>query len=98
MIKLEGPSGSPFEGGVFRLDFQFENYPFKAPKVIFLTQIYHPNIDDKGEICQNVYEKDWAPENNLYDSPLLHILIFYSFQNNFLYITLYRIVAHYKSN
>lgn len=37
---------SPFEGGVFKLElFLPEEYPMSAPKVRFMTKIYHPNID-----------------------------------------------------
>lgn len=39
----------------------FENYPFKAPAVTFKTKIYHPNVDDAGEICHEIYEADWVP-------------------------------------
>lgn len=35
-----------FPGGVFKLElFLPEEYPMSAPKVRFLTKIYHPNID-----------------------------------------------------
>ena len=27
----------------------------------FKTKIYHPNIDESGQICQNVYESNWKP-------------------------------------
>uniref|UniRef100_A0A8C5K5L8 E2 ubiquitin-conjugating enzyme n=1 Tax=Jaculus jaculus TaxID=51337 RepID=A0A8C5K5L8_JACJA len=26
-------------------------YPFKPPKITFKTKIYHPNIDEKGQVC-----------------------------------------------
>ena len=60
-VSMAGPEDSPFEGGTFELSFIFENYPFKAPKIVFNTKIYHPNISDAGEICHEVYEADWVP-------------------------------------
>ena len=45
--------------------FQFENYPFKPPKVTFKTQTYHPNISDAGEICHEIYEADWVPTKKI---------------------------------
>ena len=38
-----GPSDTPYEGGVFRLEVKLrEDYPFKAPKLTLLTPLYHP--------------------------------------------------------
>jgi ubiquitin-conjugating enzyme E2 D/E len=59
---LIGPSDSPYEGGVFELDIQFpEKYPFKPPKVKFITRIYHPNISSKGLICVDILKNNWSP-------------------------------------
>ncbi|GME91926.1 unnamed protein product [[Candida] boidinii] len=45
-VTIEGPSSSPYENGVFKLElFLPDDYPMIAPKVRFLTKIYHPNID-----------------------------------------------------
>ena len=61
-IILPGPKNSVYESGIFNLSFEFENYPFKCPKVKFKTPIYHPNIEtNTGEICMNALEKDWVP-------------------------------------
>ncbi len=57
-----GPSDSPFTGGVFKLEIHFPtDYPFKPPKVTFLTKIYHPNISPQGAICLDILKDQWSP-------------------------------------
>eukprot|EP00485_Elphidium_margaritaceum_P007373 CAMPEP_0202688140 /NCGR_PEP_ID=MMETSP1385-20130828/3671_1 /ASSEMBLY_ACC=CAM_ASM_000861 /TAXON_ID=933848 /ORGANISM="Elphidium margaritaceum" /LENGTH=147 /DNA_ID=CAMNT_0049343039 /DNA_START=96 /DNA_END=539 /DNA_ORIENTATION=- len=59
---IMGPSDSPYEGGVFLLDMTFpDSYPFKPPKVKFVTKIYHCNINDKGGICLDLLKDAWSP-------------------------------------
>ena len=59
---IMGPSDSPFTGGIFKLEIHFPtDYPFKPPKVIFKTKIYHPNISSQGAICLDILKDQWSP-------------------------------------
>ncbi|KAH8109917.1 ubiquitin-conjugating enzyme/RWD-like protein [Phellopilus nigrolimitatus] len=64
---IPGPEGSPYEGGVFSLAVDLgSDYPFSAPKVAFVTRIYHMNISDRGNICIDVLKQNWSPALSLY--------------------------------
>lgn len=61
-VLIEGPSGSPFDGGVFALNVLVpDNYPFQAPRITFETPIYHCNVNDSGKICLSLIQEDWNP-------------------------------------
>ena len=66
---LEGPKATPYEYGIFRVKLIISNeFPHQAPKGLFITKIFHPNISEKGEICVNTLKKDWNPSQwNLYN-------------------------------
>lgn len=41
---IQGPEGTPFEGGVFPAELKFPNdYPLSPPTMKFLGEIWHPN-------------------------------------------------------
>lgn len=59
---IMGPTDSPYHGGVFFLDINFpSDYPFKPPKVMFRTRIYHCNINNNGQICLDILKENWSP-------------------------------------
>ncbi len=59
-----GPDGSDYQGGIFYLEVKFPNdYPFKPPRVHFLTPILHPNVHSKSGVgyLSLDYAKNWSP-------------------------------------
>ncbi|KAG9254243.1 ubiquitin conjugating enzyme [Emericellopsis atlantica] len=61
-VEIHGPASSPYEGGIFKLElFLPEDYPMTAPKIRFLTKIFHPNVDKLGRICLDVLKNNWSP-------------------------------------
>lgn len=68
---IEGPAGTPYENGVFRMKLKLSHdFPHSPPKGYFLTKIFHPNIANNGEICVNTLKRDWNPSLGL-----RHVLI-----------------------
>ena len=41
---IEGPEGTPYEGGIFPAELKFpKDYPLMPPTMRFLTDLWHPN-------------------------------------------------------
>mmetsp|Transcript_119189 Transcript_119189/g.344780 ORF Transcript_119189/g.344780 Transcript_119189/m.344780 type:complete len:151 (+) Transcript_119189:155-607(+) len=60
--RMVGPADSPYAGGVFLLTVNFpSDYPFKPPKVWFVTKIYHCNVNANGAICLDILKDQWSP-------------------------------------
>ncbi|KAH8929174.1 UBC-like protein [Atractiella rhizophila] len=58
---VEGPKGTAYEGGFFKISFQFgDDFPAAPPKGFFRTKIMHPNVSPSdGAICVSTLKKDW---------------------------------------
>ncbi|KAJ6647746.1 Ubiquitin-conjugating enzyme E2 S [Pseudolycoriella hygida] len=68
---IQGPEGTPYAGGVFRVKLQLgKDFPASPPKAFFKTRIFHPNVAPNGEICVNTLKRDWKP-----DLGIKHILL-----------------------
>lgn len=57
------PDSPPYAKGAFKIDIQFPaEYPFKPPRISFKTRIYHPNVDEKGQVCLPIVSaENWKP-------------------------------------
>ncbi|ETI24526.1 hypothetical protein G647_03895 [Cladophialophora carrionii CBS 160.54] len=52
---IQGPEGTPFEGGIFPAELKFpKDYPLNPPKMKFLGEIWHPNVYTNGEVCISI--------------------------------------------
>ena len=66
-VLVAGPSGSPYEKGLFRLSIVIPSqYPLAPPKVTFKTKIFHCNVTTAGSPCPNLlYGAEWSPKKNI---------------------------------
>jgi len=63
---ITGPEDTPYENLVFKLSFEFpQNYPYAPPVALFLTPIFHPNIDFSGRICLDILKEKWSAIYNV---------------------------------
>lgn len=52
---MQGPLGTPYEDGFFKFIIQFpKEYPHKGAEIKFITKIYHPNANIKGDLYGNI--------------------------------------------
>lgn len=71
---LFGPAQSKIEGKEFDLELQFPNeYPYKPPKVRFLTPISNQHVSKEGKLCLDILDTAWSPALTI-DRVLLSIL------------------------
>lgn len=63
---IAGPTETPYASLVLKLSFAFpQNYPYAPPTVLFMTPIYHPNVDFSGRICLDILKDKWSAVYNV---------------------------------
>ena len=56
----------PYTDLSFKLSLTFPpTYPYTAPHVVFITPMYHPNIDMSGNICLDILKEEWSAVYNV---------------------------------
>ncbi|XP_055098860.1 ubiquitin/ISG15-conjugating enzyme E2 L6 isoform X1 [Symphalangus syndactylus] len=57
------PDEPPYHLKAFSLCISFpQEYPFKPPMIKFTTKIYHPNVDENGQVCLPIISNEnWKP-------------------------------------
>jgi ubiquitin-protein ligase len=66
--KKRGPPGTEYEGGLFTAIMKFpSDYPLNPPKMIFKSDMWHPNIYSNGEVCISILHPP-GEDPNKYES------------------------------
>eukprot|EP01125_Pyxidicula_operculata_P019779 TRINITY_DN719_c0_g1_i4.p1 TRINITY_DN719_c0_g1~~TRINITY_DN719_c0_g1_i4.p1 ORF type:complete len:360 (+),score=101.49 TRINITY_DN719_c0_g1_i4:1498-2577(+) len=54
-IYVEGPPGTPFEGGIFQMEMKFPpEFPMQPPALKFVHEFWHPNVYPDGRVCISI--------------------------------------------
>lgn len=54
-VLIIGPPDTLYEGGFFKAHLQFpKEYPLRPPRMKFITEIWHPNIEKNGNVCISI--------------------------------------------
>ncbi|KAJ1879770.1 Ubiquitin-conjugating enzyme E2 C [Kickxella alabastrina] len=63
---IEGAEGTVYAGLKYKLRLVFpSDYPFTAPTITFDTPCWHPNVDERGNICLDILKEKWSAVYNV---------------------------------
>ena len=64
---IKGPPESVYEDLVYEVSVNFpSNYPFKPPRIMFVSSMWHPNIGVNGHVCLDILQREWSPALTLF--------------------------------
>ena len=59
---IHGPSDTLYEGGIYELEITIvQDFPYKPPRLRFVTPICHPNVAADGVVKVDVLANQWSP-------------------------------------
>lgn len=62
-VLIFGPRQTPYENGIFRALMLFPlNYPECPPTFRFTSEMWHPNIDNEGNVCISILHRPGEDE------------------------------------
>lgn len=73
-VAVRGPKDTPYERGTFIVACNIsKDFPRKSPTMVFLTKIWHPNINyESGSVCASIL-KGQSPDNVHGWNPLVRV-------------------------
>eukprot|EP00932_Pfiesteria_piscicida_P022983 SRR837773.9722.p1 GENE.SRR837773.9722~~SRR837773.9722.p1 ORF type:complete len:323 (+),score=20.99 SRR837773.9722:82-969(+) len=65
-LLLEGPEGTPYQGGIWVLYCQLPpEYPEAPPRIRFVTPIRHCNINAHGRVCHSILDRNYTADTSV---------------------------------
>ena len=63
---ITGASSTVYDKQTYKLSLKFpSDYPYSPPTLLFITPIYHPNVDTHGNICLDILKENWSAAYNV---------------------------------
>jgi len=64
-VYITAPEGTAFEGGVFETKISFPGeYPMVPPELVFVSEMWHPNVYPDGKVCISILHPPGKDEFN----------------------------------
>jgi ubiquitin-protein ligase len=60
-VVFSGPDGTPYKNGCWLAYMEFtDEYPYVPPKIRFVTEIKHCNINNYGRVCHSILDRNYT--------------------------------------